>query len=104
MNGTKLGANLWTWNGIRPEYSGAPRKFDEGTKELKAVFRNTKKDDRFRDADVFYNDDVFFGKLGFEDDPVYVNTYKGHRWTVKVGGNTMKTFYIDGSPTQTFEV
>jgi hypothetical protein len=105
LNGTKLGANLWTWSGIRPEYDGAPRKFDdEAGKELKAVFKNTGKDERFKNADLFYNDDVFFGKIGFGEGPVYVNTFKGHKWTVKVKGKTFKTFYIDSRPQQTFEV
>jgi len=112
-NTTKLAANLWTWSGIRPEFAGAPRKFEEQPKEssseanrqLHATFRNTQTDPAFREAEVYYDEDGFFGKLGFDDPPVAVNTYAGHRWNIKVKGETLKTFIIDpDQPTQVFEV
>lgn len=109
LRGTKLAANLWTWSGIRPEYDGAPRKFEEPPKavpnQINAVFRNTGKDDRFKNAEVYYDEDGFFGKLGFNDEPVYVNTYVGHRWNIKVDGKTLQSFVIDeNGDKQTFEV
>jgi hypothetical protein len=109
LRGTKIAANLWTWSGIRPEYAGAPRKFEEipapPANQIKAVFRNTGKDARFKNAEVYYDEDGFFGKLGFGDDPVYVNTYGGHRWNIKVDGKALQTFIIDDKEeNQVFEV
>ena len=109
LRGTKLAANLWTWSGIRPEYDGAPRKFEEpaaaSPEQIQAVFRNTGKDARFKNAEVYYDEDGFFGKLEFGDDPVYVNTYVGHRWNIKVDGKTLQSFVIDeNGDKQTFEV
>jgi hypothetical protein len=108
LKGTKLAANLWTWSGIRPEYDGAPRKFDEPEtstgSQIKAVFKNSKNDPRCREAELYYDEDGFFGKLGFGDDPIYVNTYETHVWNVKVDGKIFKTFVIGGDLDQSFEV
>lgn len=110
IRGTKLAANLWTWSGIRPEYDGAPqrpgveKKASSHPEQKKAVFRNTGKDERFRNAEIYYDEDGFFGKLGFGDDPVHVNTYESHVWNVKVDGKTLQTFVIDKRDVQTFEI
>jgi len=110
LGGTKLAANLWTWSGIRPEYEGAPRKFEEQDKpkpsnvdQIHATFRNSKKDPQFDGAELYYDESGFFGKL--DNGPVYVNTFAGHRWNIKVDGKTLKTFTIapDNSQ-QVFEV
>jgi hypothetical protein len=113
LNGTKLAANLWTWNGVRPEYEGAPLKRELRPDEIKATaqivaeFHNSGKDPQFQKAEVYYDEDGFFGKLGFGDPPVFVNTYVGHVWNVKqVDGEAKKTFVIEegGGERQVFTV
>ena len=103
LKGTKIAANLWTWSGIRPEYDGAPLKKEatqeqidaKKPKQIKAVFRNSGTDDRFDEhTKVYYDEDGFFGNLGPNDDPVRVNTYKGHVWNIKVSGEKLQTFVI----------
>jgi len=70
-------------SGIRPEYKGAPRKFEEeepkpsSTAQIHATFRNTKKDPRFEDAELYYDESGFFGKIGWNDGPIAVNTFSG---------------------------
>lgn len=109
LRGTKLAANLWTWSGIRPEFEGAPRKFEQESEpppnQIKAVFQNAGKNDRFKNAELYYDEDGYFGKMGFGDDPIYVNTYASHRWNIKVDGKTLQTFLIDDKQeNQVFEV
>ena len=103
LKGTKIAANLWTWSGIRPEYDGAPLKKEltqeqidaMKPKQIKAVFRNSGTDKRFdENTKVFYDEDGFFGNLGPYDDPVRVNTYKGHVWNIKVNGEKLQTVVI----------
>lgn len=110
LEGTKLAANLWTWSGIRPEYDGAPQRRDlteserkkseetvDGYKKVHATFRNSGKDPAFDEhTEVYYQEDTPFGKLGPNDDPVGVNTFKGHVWNIKNKGKTLKTYHISG--------
>lgn len=41
---------------------------------------------------------------GPKDRPVSVNTYQGHKWNIKVGGKTLKTFVIGSESTYNFVV
>lgn len=108
LKGTKFAANLWTWSAIRPEFQGAPSKRDKtpeeieeaasATRQVLATFRNSGKDPRFdASTQVYYEDSTFFGNLGPNDPPVSVNTFKTHRWNIKVSGETLKTFAISGA-------
>jgi hypothetical protein len=109
LGGTKLAANLWTWSGIRPEYDGAPRKFEDdkpkasSVEQIHATFRLTSQDPQFHGAELYYDESGFFGKL--DNGPIYVNTYAGHKWNVKVDGKILKSFTIaPGEAQQVFEV
>jgi uncharacterized protein YegJ (DUF2314 family) len=53
---------------------------------------------------VLFFQDTFWGKLGFGDPPLYVNTYKGHEWNVKVDDVIVKTFVIDDTPQQSYTI
>jgi len=110
---TKWAANLWVWNAPRPEFEGAPLKKDlsnvtkaesAASQQLRAVFRNSGKDRRFEKAELYFDEDGFFGKLGPKDPPISVNTYETHRWNVKVDGEILVSFYIDDQPVQEFTV
>jgi 2OG-Fe(II) oxygenase superfamily len=114
LNGTKLAANLWTWSGIRPEFDGAPlkRTFREdeikakSSKQLKAVFRNKNKSPEFNDAQLFYDEEGYFGDIGPNSPPISVNTYQGHVWNVKdkITKNTLVTFVVDSALEQEFTI
>jgi hypothetical protein len=109
LRGTKMAANLWTWSGIRPEYDGAPLKFEAedatANEQVHATFRNTGTDPRFQKAEVYYDEDGFFGKLGFGEGPIAVNTYVGHKWNIKVDGETIRSFVIEaGHKQQNFDI
>jgi hypothetical protein len=119
LRGTKLAANLWTWSAIRPEFDGGPirdgamvRDDDsdsdsdlsetdqtgdgDSAASIEAIFRNSGKDERFRNAELYYDEAGFFGKLGFDDPPISVNTYSGHVWNIKdeVTHLVLQTFII----------
>lgn len=116
LNGTKLAANLWTWSGIRPEYDGAPLKKTvsdttanviQSSTEVKAIFRNDKKDPIYHNAQLFYDNDIFFGNIGINDKPISVNTYIGHIWNVKDKDtqNILITFVVEANkPYQEFMI
>jgi hypothetical protein len=126
LRGTKLAANLWTWSAIRPEFEGGPQRVgfgddqsadyddDEDTESetttvppIFATFKNRGVDERFKNAELYYDEDGYFGKLGFDDQPISVNTYPGHVWNVKddITKVVLQTFIIaDETEEQTFEV
>jgi 2OG-Fe(II) oxygenase superfamily len=130
LRGTKLAANLWTWSAIRPEFDGGPQRLgaaddttdyddndyddnedveDESTttQSIHATFQNRGVDERFKNAELYYDEDGYFGKLGFDDKPIAVQTYPGHVWNVKddVTKVVLQTFIIaDENENQTFEV
>ena len=57
-------------------------------------------------AELFYNEDTFWGPLGKDDAEFSVNTYETHKWNLKVDGKIVKTWQIlnkDGAQ-QTFSV
>ena len=110
----KWAANLWVWNGPRGGFPGSPVNqhiVDKNkaagvaseTKQIKASFANMQTDETMKNAELFFQD-TFWGKLGFGDPPLNVNTFKSHQWNVKVGENVVKTFIIDETPTQKFTI
>jgi 2OG-Fe(II) oxygenase superfamily len=123
LRGSKLAANLWTWSAIRPEYDGGPKRLgavvdnedvegeessdDLTPKSIHVSFRNRGVDERFRSAKLYYDEDGFFGDIGFNSDPIHVNTYAGHRWNVKdsTTNTVLQTFVIaDTNESLSFEV
>jgi hypothetical protein len=112
LNGTKWASNLWVWNAPRHEFEYAPRKRPEEDRrfprpahtQLLVEFRNTGGDPTLNEAELYYNEDTHFGKLGPNDPPIAVNTYEGHVWHVKVQGEIQRTFVIEDKPRQVFKV
>ena len=122
MKGTKLAANLWTWNSIKPGFDGEPlkRRFIEEeieeedeeeeqeeartAKQFSVAFKNSGEDDSFANAKVYWNEDAFFGKLGPNDPPVRVKSAKGHEWNIKVDGKILRTFVVGEDEYQEFIV
>lgn len=106
-------ANLWVWNAARAEFKHAPFKpgrepgASSSFNQVVATFKNSGKDARFNDAELYYDEDGFFGKLG-PDQSVRVNTFKTHVWNIKSksSGEILKTFVIenDSDAEQFFEV
>jgi hypothetical protein len=109
----KWAANLWVWNGPRGGFPGSPvnqhivdKNKAAGVAEMaqiKASFSNSQTDETMKNAELYFQD-TFWGKLGFGDPPLNVNTFKSHQWNVKVGENVVKTFIIDESPTQKYTI
>lgn len=112
LGGEKWAANLWVFSTPREGYPGAPFKEgyeppegDSSGDKIMATFRNSGKDSRFDDAEVYYDESGFFGKLGPKDPAVSVNTFETHVWNIKANGETLATFVIDSSEeTQEFVV
>lgn len=72
---------------------------------LHGRFRNTGKDPALKEAELWYDEAQFWGKLGHGDPDLTVNTYEGHRWNVRVDGKVIKKFVIQKEPTrQVFEI
>ena len=111
-----VGTDLWVWNAPRNGFPGSPRNQDvidrnraagktspHEPQQLQASFTNTKSDESMKNAVLFFQD-TFWGKIGFGDPPLYVNTYKGHEWNVKVDDVTVKKFVIDDTPQQSYTI
>lgn len=108
-------ANLWVWNAARAEFSHAPfkpgREPQNGAstdyRQVVATFRNTGKDRRFDDAELYYDEDGFFGSLAAHKE-VRVNTFRTHVWNIKSKSTreTLHTFVIEDDTVneQIFEV
>ncbi|KAL3809682.1 hypothetical protein ACHAXA_004233 [Cyclostephanos tholiformis] len=113
IRGEKWAANLWVWNGPRNGYPGSPTNQDvvernraagkQNTQQKQTSFLNTQTDETMRNAQLYFQD-TFWGKMGFGDPAINVNTYKGHQWHVKVNEMTVKTFIIDDSPNQSYTI
>ncbi len=74
--------------------------------QIHATFKNTGNDPMYDKAELFYNEDTYWGPLGKDDAPLSVNTYETHKWNLKVDGKIVKTWQIlnkDGTQ-QTFSV
>lgn len=93
---------MWVWNAPRAEFEHAPfrpgmEKEAKGQfNQIKAKFRNTGKDPRFKDAELYYDESGFFGLLG-PNQQVDVNTYRTHVWNIKSKstGEILKQIVID---------
>jgi len=111
----KWAANLWAWNSIRGGFPGSPKneevveknraanKSPENDLQKNAKFVNTKSDERMRHAQLFFQD-TFWGKYGFDDPPLGVNTFQGHQWHVQVDGKVVKSFTIGKEKKQEFHI
>ncbi len=117
LQGEKWAANLWVWNTPREGFFGSPLNPNAAKEEIKntdsptpqynqvsATFRNTGRDPAFANAELFYDKETFWGKLGHKDPDLGANTFEGHRWDVKVDGKIVKTWVVDKEDMQVFEV
>lgn len=68
---------------------------------MTAVFTNSGKDPRAKNAELFY-ETTRWGNLGHGDPPVSVGSFPGHRWFVKVGDTVIKEFVIGNDEVQEF--
>jgi len=109
-----LCADLWVWNAPRGGFPGSPVNHEvvkrnkaagkpQNDLEKKAAFSNTQTDPAMRDARLYFQE-TFWGKLGFGDPTLNVNTYEGHQWNVKVGDEVVKTFVIDKRKQQMYTI
>jgi hypothetical protein len=74
-------------------------------KQLQATFSNTGNDPSMEKAQLFFKDQ-FWTNLGHGDSEARANTYDGHYWNVRVGGEIVKKWVIsekDGTP-QSFQI
>lgn len=101
-------ANLWAWNAARAEFPHAPFKPGHEDQagapqfnQVLATFKNTGKESKFHDAELYYDQDGFFGTLG-PGQNVRVNTFRTHVWNIKSKstGEILKTFVIEDDTTQ----
>ena len=117
LSGQKYAANLWAWNTPRQGYPGAPvkEKFRKETKptdspvvsfeQVGGTFKNSGSDTNMDSAELYF-EDKFWGKMGPNDPPLRVNTYRGHTWNVKVDGKTVTSWTIkeEDGPNQQFTI
>ena len=107
-------SDLWVWNGPRGGFAGSPKNqhvvernraagISQDNQQKQASFSNTQTDEAMRNAQLYFQD-TFWGKMGFGDPALNVNTYKGHQWNVKVDEKTVKTFIIDERQKQSFTI
>jgi hypothetical protein len=80
----KWAANLWAWNTPREGFEGSPvkegvEKKEKLPKQLKATFINTQTDPTFQEAELYYDESGYWGKIGFDDQPLVAYTYTGHK-------------------------
>lgn len=88
-------------NPKNPRFTGTPKK-DDGKKL--GIFRNLGTNEAFKNAELYYQDQ-FWDKLGPDRGDVRVNTYNGHVWNLRVDGEVVKTWTIEGDEKEyVFEV
>ena len=123
LHGEKWAANLWVWNTPREGFDGSPVKphiaaerarqaknkngqvnNSNKPKQIKATWTNSGKDPQFVEAELYFDESGYWGKLGHGDKPLYANTYEGHRWNIKVGDKFVRQFVIGKEPTQAFTI
>jgi hypothetical protein len=61
--------------------------------KITATFKNSGSDPTMAGAELYY-EDQFWGKLGRDEPALRANTFQGHVWNVKVGGNIVKTWKV----------
>jgi len=115
IKGEKWAANLWAWNAPRDGFPGSPKnqrvveknraanKSPEHDVQKHATFYNSKSDESMRNAQLFFQE-TFWGKYGFDDPPLGVNTFEGHKWYVRVDGEVVKSFTIGKEKKQEFNI
>lgn len=115
IKGEKWAANLWVWNAPRGGFEGSPVNQDVVDKNRAAnsspdqdmrkhaTFYNTKKDESMRHASLYFQE-TFWGKYGFDDPPLGVNTFEGHQWNVIVDDKVVKTFTVGKDKNQEFNI
>ncbi|KAL3800190.1 hypothetical protein HJC23_001111 [Cyclotella cryptica] len=113
ISGEKWAANLWVWNAPRGGFPGAPvnkevvernraaKKENPNDHQKKVSFSNAGSDERFRNAELYFQE-TFWGKLGFGDPDLNVNTFEGHEWNVKVGDEVLRKIVISKDATQRY--
>jgi hypothetical protein len=109
LKGDKWAANLWVWNTPREGYTGAPMRDGVTVKpaanqprHLSASFRNSGKDESMKNAELYYDEAMFWGKLNPDETALSANTYEGHRWNVQVNGKVVRSWVIGDQATQEF--
>jgi hypothetical protein len=115
LNGEKWAANLWVWNTPRGDFEGQPLREDlikQGVKppqnkaapDVLATFRNTGKNPAMKEADLYYDEGLHWGKLGHGSPPLRANTFEGHRWNIRVDGKIVQNWVIGKDKNQDFEI
>jgi hypothetical protein len=118
LEGDKWAANLWVWNTPRQGFDGSPVRqdlIDAGyienvdpsstqAKKVKAIFKNSRQDPTMKDAVLYYDEAMYWGKLGFNDPPLLSDTFEGHRWNVKVNDIVVQSWVISNSKEQEFTI
>jgi hypothetical protein len=110
----KWAANLWVWNTPREGYDGSPVKEEYANeeepedktapKQIKATFKNSGKNPMFKEAELFWDSKQSWGTLNHGDPERVAYTYEGHKWTLKVDGEFVRTWVIGPGPEQNFVV
>jgi hypothetical protein len=68
------------------------------------TFSNTGKDPTLKEAELWFDEALYWGKLGHGEGPLKVNTYTGHRWNLRVNGEIVKEWVIGDDAVQSFSV
>ena len=110
LKGDKWAANLWVWNTPREHYEGAPMNERKGNTKrstnapnaIQASFKNSGNDKFMNEAELYYDEAQFWGKLIPGGPALHSGTYEGHRWNVRVDGKVVKSWVIGKDPQQEF--
>lgn len=81
----------------------ASKKQTQDSLQKKVSFSNAGSDERFRNAELFFQE-TFWGKLGFGDPDLNVNTFEGHEWNVKVGDEVLRKIVINENAAQRYTI
>jgi hypothetical protein len=73
-------------------------------KQLKATFTNTGTDPAFKEAELYYDESGYWGKIGHGDTPLISYTFPGHKWNIKVDGKFVKQFITGDDNEQEFNI
>ena len=76
------------FSGFQGDFKGQPLREDllakgikppkrKGPQQLQASFRNSGRDPALKDADLYYDEGLHWGKLGHGDPALNVNTFEG---------------------------